>query len=277
MSDFDYEDYYDYVDDLDSGPENEDQPEPFDDHEHACFTSFSVDSLAAFDLDTDDGWINGLITIERFLDWREEDRNYREELHCHRSRVILQCLALMIGNAVSSPFRNASKLFLFCLSCWEWNDFFEKFVDKNSVMIKIFLPLSTSTESQLANHACNKIASTFNVSKDTMRAVCQDLSVLSIVTHEHSFKSCLPENEHCSSNQREWTDHFNNLSIILSAYNIKSCAFGEEISFKSIPFVADCTRVECADGGKKDVDVAVTSAKLGKNARKKLQRGEKGH
>jgi hypothetical protein len=185
----------------------------------------------------------------------------------------------MIRYQAYSPLRSISKLFLLCLACYEWNAFYDMFVDEASELYSAFLPYCSSFDVQQASHACNRIASYFDVSKNTMRAVANDPNFLIMLNHDHSFESFLPTDEYWSSNQRSWMDVFSSLSIILFvSYNIKNRNSGEELILtKPNPLVAGLARVEYFNRRKEDVvQIFDNSVNLGKNAKKKLIRGEKG-
>jgi len=142
----------------------------------ASFHSFTIDSFAVFDLDSEEGWCHALVAIDGYMEWCSA--NYSDSFVCRRVSVALHCFAAMVVNAVSSPFRNTVKLYLFLLACWEWSDFFSKFVDLDDVTGKVFCPFFTSTDVQRANHACNRISAYFITSKDSMRKISTNLSLL---------------------------------------------------------------------------------------------------
>jgi hypothetical protein len=112
----DYGDYFDYYEnqERDYWSGHEEEEEYTDDHcSNLDLDSFSPESIIALDLYSDEGWIQALLAIEEFDNWCDDDRNYSESLVCKRSSILIQCVATMLANPVTSQFRNTTKLFLF--------------------------------------------------------------------------------------------------------------------------------------------------------------------
>lgn len=109
----------------------------------AYFCDFSVESFTAIDLESEDGWTHGLIALEGYMEWCSA--NCSDASVCKRSSILLQCLAIMVENLVSTPFRIASKLYLLSHVCYEWAEFFDKFVELDSDG-KVFNPFCTRAD-----------------------------------------------------------------------------------------------------------------------------------
>jgi hypothetical protein len=158
------------------------------------------------------------------------------------------------------------------MCCSEWSGFHRYFVDLDEDGNRMW-PYFAMSEIKTATNACNRVASFYDVSKDTMLLIASLPGFLELRFHVHSFKSCLPSVAQFFINQEDWIECFRRLSIILDPYNIKNRVV-DEGSYLSNPLLVNVTLVECESEKKEVLVTSVKKGKVGKHARKKLLRKE---
>jgi len=238
------------------------------------FATFSVEALKAFNLDSEEGWIFAIIAVEGFQEWCCV--NYCDASRSNRCSVLLQCMSVMLtATRATGIFRNASRTYMFLWACEVWDEFYYYFVDlanwTSSFTGKVSALPVTAKDIKKATNSTNKIAASFDCSKDLMRTVASNSAIRNwFLDLDTSWISFLPIAENSLSNQIDWTGSFANLSIILLPYNIKTPNISEG-SILNTPLLANVERVEYVNERKKvSSEVSEKPGKIGKNARKKL-------
>jgi hypothetical protein len=157
------------------------------------FGNFSQENFSEFNLATEVGWVHAFLAIEGFDEWKSA--NHSDFALCARLRLLLQCIAIMLGNSVQSAFRNTVKSFLFVLACWTWAEFSKNFVDLEQWMSPdgshLTLPFAKA-DVKKATKACNLIASVFKRTRDDLARLASNPIVLELLELSPSV-SLLPE------------------------------------------------------------------------------------
>jgi hypothetical protein len=233
------------------------------------FASLSLEAFAAFDLKTDIGFLYALLCLDGFMEWSATEMGAAMS-PCSRMVLLLQCIAVLVADGISTPFRKFAKIYMFVSACCEWSECNTSFLEMSKDSPKTF----SKIDMKKATNASNKIAAAFKCSRDDMRLVASLPGVFDCLLNRPAL-AIFPHDEKLESSLASWTAIMENLSIITNSCIIKNYALSEGYLLQT-PLLAESVSVE-RDFVRTEMDnVVVKPVKQGANARKKAAKKNAG-